>query len=175
MSSTIFFPTGLVAGILILVSGYTLFQSFKSIANIKKYESRAEKAAEWSDTAGKRLWETRYTIGAGFVSVSPACPPTQVFDDPDQFDSASFPCSRRSPTAPSFRAATICWPLPGEPSGRPLCLPGSASDRQGTCTISGLPRPRCPCLTSTTLLSPRAWRSSVSWRPCRSGGPSWRC
>lgn len=65
-----FFPTGLVAGTLMLVSGYALDQSLTSIANIKKYETKAEKAAEWSDTAKKRLWDTRYTIGTGFVSVS---------------------------------------------------------------------------------------------------------
>lgn len=65
-----FFPTGLVALILILVSGYALNQSVTSIANIKKYEKKAEKAAEWSNTAKQRLWDTRYTIGTGFVSVS---------------------------------------------------------------------------------------------------------
>lgn len=65
-----FFPTGLVALILILVSGYALVQSLTSIANIKTYESKAEKAADWSNTAKKRLWDTRYTIGTGFVSVS---------------------------------------------------------------------------------------------------------
>lgn len=65
-----FFPTGLVAGTLMLISGYALNQSITSIANIKKYESKAEKAAEWSETAKKRLWDTRYTIGTGFVSVS---------------------------------------------------------------------------------------------------------
>lgn len=70
-----FFPTGLVAGALILVSGYALNQSITSIANIKKYESKAEKAAEWSNTAEKRLWDTRYTIGTGCVSVHNNCPP----------------------------------------------------------------------------------------------------
>lgn len=65
-----FFPTGLVALILFLVSGFALVQSLTSIANIKKYEQKAEQAADWSSTAKKRLWDTRYTIGAGFVSVS---------------------------------------------------------------------------------------------------------
>lgn len=68
-----FFPTGLVASILILVSGYALIQSLTSIANIKKYEKNAERAADWSSTAKKRLWDTRYTIGTGFVSVSATC------------------------------------------------------------------------------------------------------
>ncbi|KAJ4422186.1 hypothetical protein N0V82_003155 [Gnomoniopsis sp. IMI 355080] len=63
-----FFPTGLLAIILDLVSGYALTQSLTSISNIKKYEKRAEKAADWSNTAKARLWDTRYTIGAGFIS-----------------------------------------------------------------------------------------------------------
>lgn len=66
------FPTGLIAIILNLISGYALIQSLTSISNIKKYEKKAEKAADWSSTAETRLWDTRYTIGAGFVSVSPA-------------------------------------------------------------------------------------------------------
>lgn len=65
-----FFPTGLVAAILILISGYALKQSLTSISNVKTYEAKAEKAADWSNTAKTRLWDTRYTIGAGFVSVS---------------------------------------------------------------------------------------------------------
>lgn len=69
-TASMFFPTGVVALILILVSGYALIQSLTSIANIKKYESKAEKAADWSSSAKKRLWDTRYTIGTGFVSVS---------------------------------------------------------------------------------------------------------
>lgn len=64
-----FFPTGLVALILVLVSGFALAQSVTSILNIKKYESKAERAADWSNTAKQRLWDTRYTIGAGFISV----------------------------------------------------------------------------------------------------------
>lgn len=64
-----FFPTGLVALSLVLVSGFAAAQSVTSILNIKKYESKAERAAEWSYTAKQRLWDTRYTIGAGFVSV----------------------------------------------------------------------------------------------------------
>lgn len=65
-----FFPTGLVALILNLISGYALKQSLTSISNVKIYEDKAEKAADWSNTAKTRLWDTRYTIGAGFVSVS---------------------------------------------------------------------------------------------------------
>lgn len=65
-----FFPTGLVAVIIAIVSAYATYQSIMSMANIKKYESQAEKAAEWSNTARDRLWATRFTIGAGFISVS---------------------------------------------------------------------------------------------------------
>ncbi|KAI3395851.1 hypothetical protein diail_788 [Diaporthe ilicicola] len=63
-----FFPTGLVALIITLISAYALYQSVTSIANIQKYEEKAKKAAEWSNTAKDRLWSTRYTIGTGFVS-----------------------------------------------------------------------------------------------------------
>ncbi|ROV87347.1 hypothetical protein VMCG_10702 [Cytospora schulzeri] len=60
--------TSLVAVVLTLVSGYATYQSVASILNIRKYEEKAERAAEWSHTAEKRLWDTRYTIGTGFVS-----------------------------------------------------------------------------------------------------------
>ncbi|KAG6355789.1 hypothetical protein INS49_003755 [Diaporthe citri] len=63
-----FFPTGLVALIITLISVYALRQSVTSIGNISKYEEKAKKAAEWSNTARDRLWGTRYTIGTGFVS-----------------------------------------------------------------------------------------------------------
>ncbi|KAK7701325.1 hypothetical protein SLS64_010368 [Diaporthe eres] len=63
-----FFPTGLVALIITLISAYALYQSVTSINNISKYEAKAKKAAEWSNTARDRLWGTRYTIGTGFVS-----------------------------------------------------------------------------------------------------------
>lgn len=69
-----FFPTGLVALIITLISAYAMFQSITSIANIKKYEDTAKKAAEWSNTARDRLWGTRYTIGTGFVSVRTSMP-----------------------------------------------------------------------------------------------------
>lgn len=61
--------TNLVAVILTLISGYATYQSTTSILNIRKYEEKAERAAEWSNTAKQRLWDTRYTIGTGFVSV----------------------------------------------------------------------------------------------------------
>lgn len=69
-----FFLTGLVALIITLVSAYAMYQSITSILNIRTYEERAKKAAEWSRTAKDRLWGTRYTIATGFVSVSTAMP-----------------------------------------------------------------------------------------------------
>lgn len=51
------------------VSGYCLYHSAQSIPKLQQYERKAEKAAEWSDVAAKRLWDTRYTVGAGFIMV----------------------------------------------------------------------------------------------------------
>ena len=56
--------------IIAVVSGYCLFESAQSIPKLKKYEERAEKAAEWSNAADERLWETRRTVAAGFIIVS---------------------------------------------------------------------------------------------------------
>jgi hypothetical protein len=56
--------------ILALGSGYSLSVSASSIPKLQKYEDKAKKAAEWSSTADKQLWDTRYTVGAGFVAVS---------------------------------------------------------------------------------------------------------
>ena len=67
--------TSLVAIAISLGSGYATYQSVTSIQNVQKYEEKAEKAAEWSKTAEKRLWDTRYTIGTGFVSVCHMPPP----------------------------------------------------------------------------------------------------
>ncbi|KAG8160960.1 hypothetical protein KVR01_009224 [Diaporthe batatas] len=62
------FPTGLVALIIALISAYAMSVSVLSMANMKKYESKAEKLAEWNNAARERLWDTRYTIGTGFLS-----------------------------------------------------------------------------------------------------------
>lgn len=53
-----------------LVSAYATAVSVKSIPKLRKYEAEAQKAAEWSRTAEKRLWDTRYTVGAGLIFVS---------------------------------------------------------------------------------------------------------
>ena len=52
-----------------LVSAYATAISIASISKLQKYEDKAKKAAEWSEMADKRLWDTRYTVGAGFVTV----------------------------------------------------------------------------------------------------------
>jgi hypothetical protein len=69
------FLTGPVALSNTLLGAYTLSQSLASISNIKVYEGKAEKAADWSNSAKKQLWDTRFTIGAGLVSVSHWFPP----------------------------------------------------------------------------------------------------
>ncbi|KAM0325926.1 hypothetical protein ACHAQA_007231 [Verticillium albo-atrum] len=48
-------------------SGYAVYFSAQSIPKLQKYEQTAEKAAEWSAAAKKQLWDTRYTVGAGFL------------------------------------------------------------------------------------------------------------
>lgn len=64
------FPTDTIAVFIALISGYALYHSQSSIPKLRKYEERAERAAEWSNAAEKRLWDTRYTVGTGFVAVS---------------------------------------------------------------------------------------------------------
>jgi hypothetical protein len=51
------------------LSGYALMHSSNSIPKLQKYEDKAKKAAEWSNVAEKRLWDTRYTVGAGLIAV----------------------------------------------------------------------------------------------------------
>lgn len=75
---TMFFPAGLLALGIVFLSTFGLYRSVASILNIRIYEEKAEKAADWSNTAKKQLWDTRYTIGAGFISVSPPRPPAQL-------------------------------------------------------------------------------------------------
>lgn len=64
------FLIGVVALSTTILSAYALSQSLASISNVKIYEKKAEKAADWSNSAKKRLWDTRYTIGTGLISVS---------------------------------------------------------------------------------------------------------
>ncbi|KAI6383301.1 hypothetical protein MCOR25_000221 [Pyricularia grisea] len=62
------FPTTILAIITGAVSAAALFVSGSSIPRLRKYEDKAEKAAEWSNIAEERLWNTRYTVGAGIVA-----------------------------------------------------------------------------------------------------------
>lgn len=62
--------TTIFSVVIAIISVNSLYHSSDSIPKLQKYEGKAEKAAEWSRTADKRLWDTRYTVGAGFVSVS---------------------------------------------------------------------------------------------------------
>ncbi|KAK3934169.1 hypothetical protein QBC46DRAFT_300286 [Diplogelasinospora grovesii] len=52
------------------VSGYCLYHSAQSIPKLRTYEAKAEQAAGWSNVAEKRLRDTRYTVGAGFLATS---------------------------------------------------------------------------------------------------------
>lgn len=61
--------TTLLALAIANVSGHCLYHSAQSIPKLQQYERKAKKAAEWSNVAEKRLWDTRYTVGAGFVMV----------------------------------------------------------------------------------------------------------
>ncbi|KAK1992564.1 hypothetical protein LX36DRAFT_684827 [Colletotrichum falcatum] len=61
------FPTNVLGVLIALVSGYALVHSVDSIPRLLKYEDKAKKAADWSSTAEKKLWEIRYTVGTGFV------------------------------------------------------------------------------------------------------------
>lgn len=58
------------AAAVVLVSAYATAVSIQSIPKLRKYEGKAQKAAEWSRAAEKQLWDTRYTVGAGLVFVS---------------------------------------------------------------------------------------------------------
>lgn len=69
-----------------LVSAYATAVSIQSIPKLRKYEGKAQKAAEWSRAAEKQLWDTRYTVGAGLVLVSYAiqtCERPGVLAGPD--------------------------------------------------------------------------------------------
>lgn len=64
------FPTNALGMLIALVSAFALMHSADSIPRLLRYEGKAKKAAEWSRTAEKQLWEVRYTVATGFVGVS---------------------------------------------------------------------------------------------------------
>lgn len=47
------------------LAGYALTWSYKAITNLKQYEEKSEKAAEWLETAEIRLRKTRETQASG--------------------------------------------------------------------------------------------------------------
>ncbi|OLN87742.1 hypothetical protein CCHL11_05649 [Colletotrichum chlorophyti] len=61
------FPTNVLGILIALVSGFGLVHSADSVPKLLKYEDKAKKAAEWSRTAEKALWDIRYTVGTGLV------------------------------------------------------------------------------------------------------------
>ncbi|KAK2055461.1 hypothetical protein LY76DRAFT_520393 [Colletotrichum caudatum] len=61
------FPTNVLGVLIALVSGFALVHSADSIPRLLKYEDKAKRAADWSSTAEKKLWEVRYTVATGFV------------------------------------------------------------------------------------------------------------
>lgn len=54
-----------------LLSGYSLYLSYSSIQNLRQYEEKSEKAAEWSNTAATQLHKTRTTQASAAISVRP--------------------------------------------------------------------------------------------------------
>ncbi|KAI6500451.1 hypothetical protein MCOR12_009532 [Pyricularia oryzae] len=62
------FPTVILSIMTGAVSAAALFISGSSTPRLRKYEDKAEKAAEWSNIAEERLWNTRYTVGAGIAA-----------------------------------------------------------------------------------------------------------
>lgn len=62
---------GLLSGALSIViaclSGFSVYHSAQSIPKLQRYESKAQEAAKWSNTAERDLQKTRYTVGTGLV------------------------------------------------------------------------------------------------------------
>ncbi|KAF1843104.1 uncharacterized protein K460DRAFT_368024 [Cucurbitaria berberidis CBS 394.84] len=51
------------------LSTYGLYLSYQNITRLQQYERQSEKAAEWSNTAAKRLRKTRTTQTSGTLTV----------------------------------------------------------------------------------------------------------
>jgi hypothetical protein len=62
--------SNIVATLTTFASARALYYSLTSIPKLLNYEEKAKKAAKWSNSADKRLWDTRYTVAAGFLTVS---------------------------------------------------------------------------------------------------------
>ncbi|KAK1828765.1 hypothetical protein QBC39DRAFT_358270 [Podospora conica] len=61
------FITTLLALALAALSIYALIHPAQSIPKLQRYESKAEKAAKWSNVADNKLRRTRFTVGAALV------------------------------------------------------------------------------------------------------------
>jgi len=53
------------------LAGYSLFHAYIAITNLRKFEEKTEKAAEWSTTAEHELHKTRTTQTSGTLAVRP--------------------------------------------------------------------------------------------------------
>jgi hypothetical protein len=54
-----------------LLAGYSLFHAYISITNLRKYEEKSKKAAQYSNTAAHELHKTRTTQTSGTLAVCP--------------------------------------------------------------------------------------------------------
>jgi hypothetical protein len=59
------------------LSGYSLYHAYISITNLRQYEDKTEKAAEWSTTAEHELHKTRTTQTSSALSVRNGLPPLE--------------------------------------------------------------------------------------------------
>jgi len=51
------------------LAGYSLFHAYIAITNLRKFEEKTEKAAEWSTTAEHELHKTRTTQTSGTLAI----------------------------------------------------------------------------------------------------------
>lgn len=51
------------------LSAYGLYMSYIAITNLREYEEKSEKAAEWSNTAAEQLHKTRTTQASAAISI----------------------------------------------------------------------------------------------------------
>lgn len=82
-----------------LYSAYALSLCYTNVTKLQKYEEKANKAAEWSDTAAQRLHKTRTTQTSGTLAVSflPLCPSKS---DIDNIEDGSLIPQQRTPSDP---------------------------------------------------------------------------
>lgn len=83
----------LLALALAALSLFALYHPAQSIPKLQRYESKAEKAAKWSNIAEKKLQDTRYTVGAALVMVPPPSPSRSRLSPVADTDRPSSRCS----------------------------------------------------------------------------------